>query len=264
MRGAGPGDGEGQEWQRPPQEPLLPWLTFQRFGSPGRSLLGVSVQESRGVLPRAGSRGGHPPGRQWPFPREKVETGRIAPKGRFVHAGEGRGPGTPAQKRLGSETCAWGNSGTRWGAGPAGVGVGRAGRGFPTWGWGLRRALGQVPPAKCDRAPKVKDLGPHTPRWRLPSFPPSRPSGLVWDTSTSAQLPRPWHLLPTSQFFSGSNPKGLWHTAFQTRFFPFLSWSTVPAPSLSVSLSSRTGILLAGEGSLPNAAVPPAGGPPAP
>lgn len=131
--------------------------------------------------------------------------------------------------------------------GAGGVGVGQAGRGFPTWGWGLRRALGQVPPTKCDRAPKVRGLRATHPTLEASFFPTLQ---AIWLGSGTlpppAQLPRPWHLLPASQFFKRVKPKGLWHTAFQTRFFPFLSWSRCP-PHLSVSLSSWTGILLAGE-----------------
>ena len=115
------------------------------------------------------------------------------------------------------------------------MGVGQAGRGFPTWGWGLGGALGQVPPTKCTE--------PHAGGFLL-----SHPRAIWLGSGTlppPAQLPRPWHLLPAPQFFKRSKPEDFGTQGFR-QLLSFLPWLRCP-PHLSVSLSSGTGILLAGE-----------------
>ena len=63
--------------------------------------------------------------------------------------------------------------------------------------------------------------------------------GAIWLGSgtlpPTAQLPRPWHLLPAPQFFKRVKARGLWHTGFQTT--SFLSYPGCGAPTICLSPS---------------------------
>lgn len=124
----------------------------------------------------------------------------------------GRGPGAAGAEEVRFRDITVGQlRDLSGGNGPAGWGSRQAVRGFPTRGWGLGRALGQVPPTKCGRAPKVRGRrATHPTLGASFSFPTPGHLAWVWDTSTSTSASQALAPAFSSPVFQAGQSQRTW------------------------------------------------------
>lgn len=147
------------------------------------------------------------------------------------------------------------------GPGPAGWGLGRQAGDSRLGGGGCGGHWVRSHQPSVTELQRSGDLGPHTPRWRLPSFPPSRPSGLgLGHFHLQLSFPGPGTCFQLPSFSSGSNPKDFGTQRFRPASFLSYPGRGARPICLSPSPPGLGSYLL--ERFSPSAAVPPAGGPP--